>query len=63
MDNPNEKIPFTLEFVLNTLPESIAKGICNINGIDYKDACKMYEIRSYDLGAFEDDNEDWDEEE
>lgn len=36
-----------LEFVLNTLPESIAKGMCEASGINYKEACKKFEIRSY----------------
>lgn len=45
MDQPKK---LKLEFVLNTLPESIARDFCEANGICYKEACKQhYEIRSY----------------
>jgi hypothetical protein len=63
MTAPNNEPAFTLEFVLNTLPQEIAENICKINNIDYKEACAMYEIRSYDLGGLQDDDEEWVEEE
>jgi aminoglycoside phosphotransferase (APT) family kinase protein len=63
MDRPNDKIPFTFEYVLTSLPEAIAKGMAKIHGIDYDDARKQLETRSYELDGLVDHDEEWDEEE
>jgi hypothetical protein len=46
-----------LEWIMSTLPDSMAMNYCSANNIDYREAVRAYETRSYIPSVLEDD--DW----